>query len=100
MISVDRTECLISSRFKILHMVFEIGILLLVILAVVIVYFILKTAKYFIVNTILGLIVLALGNIIFKLGIVYSIPAILVVAIGGVPGAFLVILLHVLHVAF
>ncbi len=81
-------------------MVFEIGILLLVILAVVIVYLILKAAKYFIVNTVLGLIILALGNIIFKLGVAYSIPAILVVAIGGIPGAILVILLHILHVAF
>ncbi len=53
-------------------MVFEIGILLLVILAVVILYLILKTAKYFIVNTVLGLIILALGNIIFKLDIAYS----------------------------
>lgn len=81
-------------------MVFETGILLLVILAVVIVYLILKTAKYFIVNTVLGLIILALGNIIFKLGIAYSAIAILVVAIGGIPGALLVILLHVLGVAF
>ncbi len=81
-------------------MVFETGILLLVILAVVIIYLILKTAKYFIVNTILGLIILALGNIIFKLGIAYSAIAILVVAIGGIPGALLVILLHVLHLAF
>ncbi len=81
-------------------MVFEIGILLLVILAVVIIYLILKTAKYFIVNTVLGLIILALSNIIFKLGITYSAIAILVVAIGGIPGALLVILLHVLHMAF
>ncbi len=81
-------------------MVFEIGILLFVILAVVAIYLILKTAKYFIVNTILGLIILFLGNIIFKLGIAYSIPAILVVAIGGIPGAILVILLHLLGVAF
>ncbi len=81
-------------------MVFETGILLLVILAVVIIYLILKTAKYFIVNTVLGLIILALGNIIFKLGIAYSAIAILVVAIGGIPGALLVILLHVLHMAF
>jgi hypothetical protein len=81
-------------------MVSEIGILLLVILAVVIVYLILKTAKYFIVNTVLGLIILALGNIIFKLGIAYSAIAILVVAIGGIPGALLVILLHVLGMAF
>lgn len=81
-------------------MVFEIGILLLVILAVIIVYLILKTAKYFIVNTVLGLIILAMSNIIFKLGIAYSTPTLLVCAIGGIPGAIIVILLHVLGVAF
>ncbi len=81
-------------------MVFEIGILLLVILAVIVVYLILRSAKYFIINTVLGLIVLFLGNIIFKLGIAYSTLALLVCAIGGIPGAILVILLHVLRVAF
>ena len=39
-------------------MVFEIGILLLVIVAVIIAYLILKSAKYFILNTLLGLMVL------------------------------------------
>jgi hypothetical protein len=82
------------------HMVFEIGILLLVILAVIVAYLILKSAKYFIVNTIFGLIVLVLGNIIFKLGIAYSGLALLVCAIGGIPGAALVIFLHILGVAF
>ncbi|VVB90080.1 SigmaK-factor processing regulatory protein BofA [uncultured archaeon] len=81
-------------------MAFETGILLLVILAVIIVYLILKTAKFFIVNTVLGLIILALSNIVLKSGIAYSATAILVCAIGGIPGAILVILLHVLGVAF
>jgi hypothetical protein len=83
-------------------MAFEIGILLLVILilAVVIIMGVVENAEYFIVNTILGLIILALSNIIFKLGIAYSIPAILICALGGIPGALLVILLHILGVAF
>jgi hypothetical protein len=81
-------------------MVFETGILLLVILAVVVVYLILKSAKYFIVNTVLGLIILVLSNVIFKLDIAYSASALLVCAIGGIPGAILVILLHVLGMAF
>jgi hypothetical protein len=83
-------------------MVFETWILFLVILtlAVIIVKGVVENAEYFIVNTIFGLIILALSNIIFKLGIAYSAIVILVVAIGGIPGALLVILLHVLHLAF
>ncbi len=83
-------------------MAFETGILFLVILilVVVIVMGVVENAEYFIVNTILGLIILALSNIIFKLGIAYSIPAILICALGGIPGALLVILFHILGVAF
>lgn len=81
-------------------MAIEIIILFLVIIAVIAAYYILKTATHFIVNTVLGLILLVVGNIIFKLGIDYSMPVILICAIGGIPGAILVILLHVLGVAF
>ncbi len=83
-------------------MAFESWILLFVILilAVVIIMGVVENAEYFIVNTIFGLIILALSNIIFNLGIAYSIPAILVCALGGIPGALLVILLHLLGVAF
>ena len=81
-------------------MAIEIVVLFLAVLAVIIVYFILKTAKHLIVNTVLGLILLAASNFVFKLGIAYSVTAILVCALGGIPGAILVILLHQLHIAF
>ncbi len=81
-------------------MVIEPIILLLAVLAVIAVYYVLKTAKYLIVNTIMGLIILAVGNMVFNLGIPYSAFALLVCALGGIPGAVLVILLHVLHIAF
>jgi uncharacterized BrkB/YihY/UPF0761 family membrane protein len=81
-------------------MALEIIILLLVILVVIGVYYILKTVKHLIVNTVLGLILLTLSNFVFKLGIAYTIPTLLVCALGGIPGAILVIMLHVLHVAF
>lgn len=58
------------------------------------------TSFYFILNSILGLIILVLGNFIFNLNIVYTIPTIFISALGGVPGAILVILLHLLGVAF
>jgi hypothetical protein len=81
-------------------MAFEILILLLVILAAIAAYYILKSIGDLIINTVLGLLLLAAANFIFKLGIAYTIPTILVCAFGGVPGAILVILLHHLHVAF
>jgi hypothetical protein len=81
-------------------MAFEILILVLVILAVIAAYYILKSIGHLIVNTVLGLILLVVANFIFKLGIAYTIPAVLVCAFGGIPGAILVILLNHLHVAF
>ncbi len=82
-------------------MALEIIILVLVILGVIAAYYFLKTASHLIVNTVLGLIILVVSNLVFKVGIDYTnIPTILVIALGGVPGAILVILLHVLHIAF
>jgi len=81
-------------------MAYELIILVLAVLAVIAVYYVLKTAKYLIVNTIMGLIILAAGNLVFNLNIPYEPFAILVCALGGIPGAILVILLHVFGIAF
>ncbi len=81
-------------------MAVELIVLFLVVLAVIAVYYVLKTAKLLIVNTIMGLILLFVSNIVFKMGIAYSATALLVCALGGIPGAVLVILLHVLGIAF
>jgi hypothetical protein len=81
-------------------MVIETTILFLVILAVIAVYIVLKAAKYLIVNSIMGLILLAMGNIIFKLDIAYTATVVLICALGGIPGAILIMLLHVLGIAF
>lgn len=78
----------------------ELIILFLALLAVIAVYYVLKTAKHLIVNTILGLILLVASNMLFKMGIAYSATVLLVCALGGIPGAVLVILLHVLKIAF
>ncbi len=78
----------------------ELIILFLVIIAVIGVYYILKTAKTLLVNTILGLIVLVVANFGFNMNVPYSIQVLLVVALGGIPGAILVILLHAFHIAF
>lgn len=81
-------------------MAYELIVLVLAVLAVIAVYYILKTAKYLIVNTIMGLILLAVGNVVFSLNIPYTPIVILVCALGGIPGAILVILLHYLGIAF
>ncbi len=80
-------------------MAIDVIVLFLVILAVILVYYILKTAKHLIVNTVLGLVLLAISNFIFT-DIDYTAPVLLIFALGGIPGAVLVILLHVLGVAF
>ncbi len=81
-------------------MAIETIVLFLAILAVILVYYVLKTAKALIINTVLGLILLAVSNFIFKLDIGYTATVLLVCALGGIPGTILVILLHVLNVAF
>ena len=81
-------------------MAVETIILILAIIAVIAVYIFLRAAKYLIVNSILGLILLALGNIIFKLDIDYSGTVVLICALAGIPGAILIMLFHVFGIAF
>ncbi len=78
-------------------MIIELITLLAVIM---IVYYFLHSVKHIIINTISGLIILALTNLVFHMGVKYSIWSILICAIGGVPGAVLVILFHLLGIAF
>lgn len=74
--------------------------LIVLLIAIMIVYLFLHSAKHIIINTIMGLIILALTNLVFHMGITYSIWTILICAMGGVPGAILVIVLHLLGIAF
>jgi hypothetical protein len=78
----------------------ELIVLFLVIIAVIGVYYILKTAKTLLINTIVGLIILVIANVGFNMNVPYNIQVLLVVALGGVPGAVLVILLHAFQIAF
>lgn len=73
---------------------------IVLIVVVIIVYLFIHSAEHAIINTVMGLIILALANFIFHLGIKYSIWTILVCAIGGIPGAILVIVLRLLGIAF
>jgi hypothetical protein len=74
----------------------DAGLVLLFIVIVFGAFLILKSLKNFAVNAIMGLVILVLANAVAGLGIGYSWLVILICGIGGVLGAFLVILLHFL----
>ena len=74
----------------------DVGLILLFIAIVFGAFLILRSLKNFVVNAIMGLLILLLANVIAGLGIGYSWLVILICGIGGVLGAFLVIMLHFL----
>jgi len=74
----------------------DAGLILLFIAIVFGAFLILRSLKNFVVNAIMGLLILLLANVIAGLGIGYNWLVILICGIGGVLGAFLVILLHFL----
>ncbi len=74
----------------------ELGLIVLLIAIVFGAFLILRSIKNFIINAIVGLIILFLANALAGLGIGYSWLVILICGIGGVLGALLVILLHYL----
>ena len=78
----------------------EIWVFLIAIIAAVILYKLLKTVKKMIINTIVGIVILVVGNIALGLGIAYSWIVILICAFSGAVGALLIILLKYLGIAF
>jgi hypothetical protein len=80
----------------------EILILGLLLLLAIYVSFslIMRSAKFLAVNTLFGLIILYLANVIGGLGIPYSLPVLLICAILGAPGAIAVIILNLFGLAF
>ncbi|MBK5190138.1 MAG: pro-sigmaK processing inhibitor BofA family protein [Methanosarcinales archaeon] len=77
-------------------MLAELFILFALIVMVIVVYLVFKAVKHLIVNSILGLLVLLAANLVLGLKIAYTWVVILICAIGGVIGAAIVILLHLL----
>jgi hypothetical protein len=74
----------------------ELGLVILIIAIAFGAFLILKSLKDFFINAIVGLIILFLANALLGLGIGYSWLVVLICGIGGVLGALLVILLHIL----
>jgi hypothetical protein len=72
------------------------GLILLFIVIIFGAFLILRSLKNFVINAIMGLLILILVNAVPGLDIGYSWLVVLICGIGGVLGAFLVILLHFL----
>ena len=77
----------------------EIGLLILALALLFGAYRIISTIKPLIVNAVVGVIVLIVANVA-GLGVAISAVAVLICAVGGLPGAVLVILLSILDIAF
>ncbi len=75
---------------------YDAGLILLFVVIVFGAFLILRSIKNFVLNAIMGLVILVLANAVAGLEIGYSWLVILICGIGGVLGAFLVILLHFL----
>ena len=74
----------------------DAGLILLFIVIIFGAFLIMRSLKNFVVNAIMGLMILILANAVASLDIGYSWLVILICGIGGVLGALLVILLHFL----
>jgi hypothetical protein len=78
-----------------------IGFLVVVILVLIVLYILVKLGlrygKYLVVNSILGIIVLALADFI-GIAVPINLFTILVCALAGIPGALLVIILFLLGI--
>jgi len=74
----------------------DTGLILLFIVIVFGALLILRSIKNFVFNAIMGLLILILANAVASLDIGYNWLVVLICGIGGVLGAFLVILLHLL----
>jgi hypothetical protein len=97
----------LTGQGGLMDVISAIQLLVIAILVLIVFYFLLKfgvrLAKYLAINSILGIIVLAVANIVlanFGLTVPIGDPVtILICALAGIPGALLVILLVVLGIA-
>ena len=78
---------------------FEIALLAVALAVLFGAYTVIKTVKPFIVNAVVGVIVLVIASFL-GIGVEITPVAVLICAIGGIPGAILVILLAYTGIAF
>lgn len=80
--------------------VIEISTLVLAIIIAVVLYVILKNGTQLAMNAVFGLVVLIAAKFLFGLNIAINLLTVLICAIGGIFGAFLIIILNYLNIAF
>lgn len=78
----------------------ELGALIAVIFILYLLYKFLKSPVAIILNSIAGIVILFLLNAIFHLGIPINFWSISTVALGGLAGVLLVLIFHLLGIAF
>ena len=78
---------------------FELGVLVAAIVVILGSYRVIRAIQPFIVNAVVGLVALILASL-FGFGVEITPIVLLIVAIGGLPGAVLVVLLAYLGIAF
>jgi hypothetical protein len=78
----------------------EIIVLILAIIVAFVLYKILKTATSLAINAVLGILVLIAAKFLLGIEIAITWLAIVICAIGGIFGAFLIILLNYLKLGF
>lgn len=78
----------------------EVGALLVALFLLYLLFRFLKDPLYILGNSILGIVILFLVNIIFGLGIPINLLSVGIVAIGGLTGLLLILILHFLGLGF
>lgn len=78
----------------------EIGALLLAAFLLYVVFRFLKEPMLMIANSVLGFVALVVLNAVFGLGIVINFWSIAIIALGGIGGLIIIVLLHLLGLGF
>lgn len=78
----------------------ELGALLIAVAILYLLFGTLKNATYLVANSVMGIIIFLILNSILGIGIPLNIFSIGIVAIGGIAGVLLVLLIHFLGLGF
>lgn len=78
----------------------EMLLLIVILVLALVAAQLIAVARPFIVNAVGGLVVLYLAQVVFGLGVAVTPLTVAIVAIGGVPGSLLVLVLSLFGVAF
>ena len=80
--------------------VYELLALLVAVVLIYVLWKLLKVVGYLIANSIMGILVFWVLNAFFGLGILINILSVAIVAIAGIPGVLIVLLIHFLGLGF